>query len=64
MKKLTLCPDPALSRGKGLVTIERFLGCSELAVSILNKLMEQHVIQAFMLAKEIVLHLKEVQCNL
>jgi len=31
------CPGPALSQGNGLVTIERFLGCADSAVLILNK---------------------------
>jgi len=37
--QLSLCPDPALSRGKGLVTIEQSLGCAELAVLTLNDYM-------------------------
>ena len=32
------CPDPALTRReKGLVTIERYLGCAESAVLLLGK---------------------------
>jgi len=31
------CPGPARSQGNGLVTIERFLGCADSAVLILNK---------------------------
>ena len=30
-------PDPTLKRGKGLVTVERFLGCAESAVLLLSK---------------------------
>ena len=30
-------PDPALKRGKGSVTVERFLGCAESAVSFFGK---------------------------
>ena len=34
------CPDPTLSQERGLVTIERFLGCVESAVLILNNTMK------------------------
>ena len=37
---LVSCPDPALSQGKGLVTIERFLGCAESTVLILDNPMK------------------------
>ena len=44
----------------GRITIEDFLGCAESAVSILNKLLRQHVIHALTLANEVVLHHEDV----
>ena len=34
---LVSCPDPAFWRGKGSVTIERFLGSAESAVSVVSQ---------------------------